>query len=75
MEIRGCPFSCPYYGKNIDYPAGLCPIAERMQQEVITTETIRPPVTLEDVDEMVEAFHKVLYYRDQLPEIVKGKGR
>ncbi len=72
---KGCPFSCPYYGKNIDYPAGLCPIAERMQQEVITTETIRPPVTLEDVDEMVEAFHKVLYYRDQLPEIVKGKGR
>jgi dTDP-4-amino-4,6-dideoxygalactose transaminase len=69
---KGCPFSCPFYGKEISYPKGLCPVAERMEDEVITTEIIRPPLTIKDIDRMVEAFRKVLYYREQLPEIVKG---
>lgn len=72
---KGCPFSCPFYGRQINYSPGLCPVAERMEQEVITTETIRPPLTIQDVEEMVEAFRKVLYYRDELPNIVKEKVR
>lgn len=72
---KGCPFSCPFYGKQIDYPAGLCPIAERMVEDTITTESIRPPLTTRDIEEMVEAFRKVLYYREQLPEIVNEKGK
>jgi perosamine synthetase len=68
---KGCPFSCPFYGKEINYPKGLCPVAERMKEEVIATEAIRPPLTIQNVEQMIQAFRKVLYYRDQLPEIVK----
>ena len=69
---KGCPFSCPYYGKHIEYRQGLCPVAERMAEEVITTEEIRPPLTVADVKMMVEAFRKVHYYRDQLLELIRG---
>lgn len=55
-------------------------VVERISQakfveEAITRETIRPPLTIQDIEEMVEAFHKVLYYREQIPEIVKEKGK
>ncbi len=72
---KGCPFSCPFYEKEINYSEGLCPVAERLERDAITTEEIRPPLSIPDVGKMVYAFRKVLHYREQLPEIVRKRAK
>ena len=63
----GCPWSCEKYNGNIKYNKGLCPVAEKMHESVlITHELIRPPMTKEDLDDVVTAFKKVWENRDEL---------
>ena len=56
-----CPFNCKYYDNDIEYPAGLAPVAE----EVLKT-AVRLPVseffTDEDVEQTVRAIRKVTEY-------------
>jgi len=63
---KGCPFSCQYYGRKIEYREGLCSNAEKLREEVISTEVVRPPLTYEDMNEIYEAFEKVLESVDKL---------
>ncbi len=65
---KGCPFTCGHYKGRVSYERGICPVAERLRNEVISTEEVRPPLTVRDLDEMVEAFEKVLGNPDQLLE-------
>lgn len=47
--------------KNISYPKGLCPITEEMHfEELFTHEFMRPGMTMDDMKDVVNAFHKVL---------------
>jgi dTDP-4-amino-4,6-dideoxygalactose transaminase len=63
----GCPWSCGKYMKNIDYTRGICPVTERMHYQVLMThELIRPPMTKEDLDDVVSAFNKVWENREEL---------
>jgi len=63
----GCPWSCEKYSGNAKYNQGICPITEKMHDSVlITHELIRPPMTKEDVDDVVTAFRKVWENRDEL---------
>lgn len=65
----GCPFKCPLYRGTVDYRKGLCPVTERIEeQQMITTEFMRPPATLEDMRDVVRAFEKVHEYRRALAE-------
>jgi perosamine synthetase len=64
---QGCPWTCDKYQGNVDYRKGICPVTERMHEEVlITHELMRPPMSKQDLDDVVEAFMKVWKNRDQL---------
>jgi Predicted pyridoxal phosphate-dependent enzyme apparently involved in regulation of cell wall biogenesis len=60
-EGTNCPFNCRYYGKEIRYYKGMCPVAE----EVIDT-AVKMPVsefyTEQDMKEVVEAITKVINF-------------
>ena len=56
-----CPFRCPHYGGKVEYYEGMCPNTERAHFErVITHEMMRPPMTERDLDDVADAFHKVV---------------
>ena len=55
---KGCPYTCPYYGKPPHYDVGLCPTAEKVWKEVFAL-YLHPPLDQEGVKEFGEAFQKV----------------
>jgi dTDP-4-amino-4,6-dideoxygalactose transaminase len=64
---NGCPWSCDKYSGNVAYSKGICPVTEKMHEDVlITHELMRPPMTKKDLDDVVEAFRKVWENRNQL---------
>lgn len=63
----GCPWSCNMYHGHVNYDKGICPITEKMHFDVlITHELIRPPMTKQDMDDVIDAFQKVWENRDEL---------
>ena len=50
---KGCPWSCPYYGKKIDYTKIKLPVVEKVTQEIFALD-IHPKVTKEILDENIE---------------------
>jgi hypothetical protein len=49
------------------YEKGMCPVVERMHnKELFTHEYMRPPMTREDLDDVVRAFDKVFENKDEL---------
>ena len=55
---KGCPWSCPFYGRNIEYKKGLCPNAEWVSERVITLPTL-PYLSDEHVIDIAKAVKKV----------------
>jgi len=63
----GCPWTCDKYKGNVQYHKGICPVVERMHEDIlITHELIRPPMTKRDLDDVIEAFNKVWENRGEL---------
>lgn len=63
----GHPFKSEYYRGRIDYPKGLCPVAEKMHfKELFTHECMRPPAAKEDLDDVKRAFEKVYEFRNEI---------
>ena len=63
----GCPFDCPHYDGEVDYSPGICPVVERVERETLfMNDFIRPPATLEDMEDVVNAFEKVYEHRSEL---------
>ena len=56
-----CPFSCPLYGKDVEYREGLCPTTERILKEIITL-PITDSFTSQDVEDVAAAISKVAEY-------------
>lgn len=56
----GCPFTCPLYGKEINYGIGLCPDAEKVCEKSIFFQHIRYPHTIGDMKDSITAFKKVI---------------
>ena len=64
---KGCPFGPPWYNHDTNYDRGLCPVTERLhEKELFTHELMRPPMTREDLDDVLKAFWKVWEYRTEL---------
>lgn len=64
---QGCPWTCEKYQGQADYAKGACPVAEKMHFDIlITHELMRPPMTKEDLDDVVAAFRKVWDQRGEL---------
>ncbi len=67
---KGCPFNCHYYDGNVSYEKGLCPVTEKMyEKELFFNDFCRPPLTKKDLDDVVNAFYKVLENKDELRNI------
>lgn len=65
----GCPFECPHYKGTLNYSKGICPNCEDLHyKELITHELMLPSMEKEDLDAVIEAFHKVWKLRLNLRE-------
>jgi dTDP-4-amino-4,6-dideoxygalactose transaminase len=63
----GFPFKSAANKSRVNYGKGLCPLAERMhEKELFTHELMRPPMTKEDLNDVVDAFNKVWDLRGDL---------
>jgi len=59
----GCPWTCPYYGREITYKKGLCPKTEDLLSKLITL-PCNEYFTDEDIEDIATAIRKVAeYYR------------
>jgi perosamine synthetase len=63
----GCPWNCDRYAGKVDYSKGSCPVAEKTHEDIlITHELMRPPMTKNDLDDVVSSFWKVWENRSEL---------
>ena len=45
----------------------MCPVVERLnEKELITHDLMRPGMAQEDLDDVIDAFHKVYEHREEL---------
>ena len=57
----------PFNQTDIDYPKGLCPITEKMHNDLLVShEFMRPGMSRADMDDVVSAFKKVWENRSEL---------
>ena len=69
---RGCPWSCPFYGKEIAYHPEEYPQAIRLLETSMTVNDEPYPIFLQDMELMeyyVAAFRKVFDHLDELVEL------
>jgi|TARA_B100001964_G_C14232872_1_gene600900 dTDP-4-amino-4,6-dideoxygalactose transaminase len=58
---RGCPFSCHFYDRDVDYGEGLCPTTERLYaKEMMITDICKYPNNEQEVEEFVAAVKKIM---------------
>jgi len=55
---KGCPWSCPFYNKEINYTEVYLPIVEKVTQEIFALD-IHPKITKESLDESIEIMTKI----------------
>ena len=55
---KGCPWSCNYYGKEIDYTKINLHIVEKVTKEIFALD-IHPKITKEDLDENIKIMEKL----------------
>ena len=60
-----CPFSCPFYGREIEYKKGLCPTAEEILQSCVRFEC-KEFYTQQDLEETIAAIRKVSAYYQRM---------
>ena len=66
---KGCPFSCRFYTGDVRYETGLCPVAEDLcYHKALWFGEIKPPATKEDMQDVVDAFNKII---ENLDEVMK----
>ncbi len=64
---KGFPFKSEFYKGTVRYEKGMCPVVERLhEKELITNDLMRPGMSGRDLDDVIEAFHKVYQYREEL---------
>ena len=62
-----CSFNCEKYKGSVDYSKGICPNVERLHfEELITHEYMRPGMSVRDIQDVIDAFHKVADNIDEL---------
>ncbi len=63
----GFPWTSPHYTGSVEYGKGVCPVAERLyERELFWHDLMRPPMTREDLQDVVNAFEKVWDNRQEL---------
>jgi len=55
---KGCPWSCPYYGRDINYKDISLPIVEQVTDEIFALD-IHPKISRETLDDYIETIKKL----------------
>lgn len=55
---KGCPWSCPFYDKEINYNEVYLPVVEKVTQEIFALD-IHPKISKEFLDENIEIMKKI----------------
>lgn len=55
---KGCPWSCPFYGKEVDYTKLKLPVVEQITREIFALD-IFPEVPREQIDGYIEVMKKL----------------
>jgi perosamine synthetase len=55
---KGCPWSCPFYGKEMDYTALKLPVVEKVAREIFALD-IYPGITTEELDDNIKIMRKL----------------
>lgn len=64
---HGCPWKCSFYHGDVSYKKGLCPVTEKMHDEVLVShELMRPGMSKKDLDDVATAFKKVWEARSEI---------
>jgi dTDP-4-amino-4,6-dideoxygalactose transaminase len=60
-------FAFKHYKGNAKYEKGICPVAELLyEKELINTMICRPPATITDMQDVVNAIHKIIENKNEL---------
>lgn len=63
---RGYPWASEYCGGQVDYSKGNCPVTERLyEKELIVNHLVYPPLTRADMDDIANAFAKVVEHASE----------
>lgn len=62
---QGCPFNCRFYQGKVDYAKTRCPISEELCNSVFGFSAIRPPSSLNDMDDIITAVKKILSHKNE----------
>lgn len=64
---KGFPFVGAHYTGKVDYSEGICPVAEKLYaKHTIVNPYLYPPLTKQDMKDMVDGFYKVIEHRKDL---------
>jgi perosamine synthetase len=55
---KGCPWSCPFYGKDLDYTTLKLPVVEKVAREIFALD-IYPGITKEELDDNIKIMRKL----------------
>jgi len=55
----GCPISCPFYGKTINYSKVRCPVAERVYESEVIALSKDFLLERKNVEKILEAIYKI----------------
>lgn len=55
-----CPFECPWYTGKVDYRKGLCPVTEKVCEEVFWLASVHPLLEKNDLDDVAAAVKKIV---------------
>ncbi len=65
---KGFPWKSPYVTRDVTYPEGLCPVAERISNETFNL-SLHPPNGLDLMEQYAQAFEKVMGNAGELEQV------
>jgi len=71
---RDCPYTCPYYGREVKYEKGLCPNTEKLCYERgLWMPGFSLNVPEKELDDVLVALEKVLSYKDEIAKELNSR--
>lgn len=60
-------FAYKHYSGTVKYEKGICPVAESLHEDsLVMIPVCRPPATINDMDDIINAVHKILDNKDEI---------
>lgn len=56
---KGCPWSCPFYGKEINYKVINLPVVEKVTQEIFALD-IHPKISKDNLDDYIKRINEIV---------------